>query len=134
LIKFGKCCQPVPGDPIVGYITQGQGVTIHRAGCPNALNMNPERSVPVVWDINQKDTFPVEILVRSHDQLGLLAEITANISKNGANIMSASTRRRDDQLYDSQFTISVKDKDHLRQVISSLKKLKFVLSVLRIAN
>ncbi|GAB6097403.1 bifunctional (p)ppGpp synthetase/guanosine-3',5'-bis(diphosphate) 3'-pyrophosphohydrolase [Desulfatiferula olefinivorans] len=134
LIKFGKCCQPVPGDPIVGYITQGQGVTIHRTGCPNALNMNPERSVPVVWDTNQKDTFPVEILVRSHDQLGLLAEITANISKNGANIMSASTRRRDDQLYDSQFTISVKDKDHLRQVISSLKKLKFVLSVLRIAN
>lgn len=134
LIKFGKCCQPVPGDPIVGYITQGQGVTIHRAGCANALNMNPERSVSVVWDTQQKDTFPVEILVRSQDQMGLLAEITANISKNGANIMTASTCMRDDQMYDSQFTIAVQDKDHLRRVITSLKKLKFVRAVVRITN
>ncbi|MBU1171667.1 MAG: bifunctional (p)ppGpp synthetase/guanosine-3',5'-bis(diphosphate) 3'-pyrophosphohydrolase [Proteobacteria bacterium] len=134
LIKFGKCCQPVPGDPIVGYITQGQGVTIHRAGCPNALNMNPERNVSVVWDTQQKDTFPVEILVRSQDQMGLLAEITTNISKNGANIMTANTHVRDDQMYDSQFTIGVQDKDHLRRVITSLKKLKFVQSVLRITN
>ena len=134
LIKFGKCCQPVPGDPIVGYITQGQGVTVHRSSCPYALSMNPERSVSVVWDSQSKDTFPVEILVRSYDQMGLLAEITTNISKNGANILTANTHIREDQMYDSQFTIAVQDKDHLRRVMSSLKKLKFVQSVVRVAN
>jgi GTP pyrophosphokinase len=133
LIKFGKCCQPVPGDSIVGYITQGQGVTVHRASCPYALSMNPERSVSVVWDSETNATFPVEILVRSYDQMGLLAEITTNISKNGANILSASTRmREDDQMYESYFTIAVHDIDHMKRVISSLKKLKFVKSVARI--
>ncbi len=134
LIKFGKCCQPVPGDPIVGYITQGQGVTVHRSSCPNALTMNPERMVDVVWDAQPKDTFPVEVLVTSHDQMGLLAEITANISKNGANILTANTHVRDDQLYDSQFTLAVQDTEHLRRVMSSLKKLKFVQTVVRIAK
>lgn len=134
LIKFGKCCQPVPGDPIVGYITQGQGVTVHRSSCPNALTMNPERSVDVVWDTQSKDTFPVEILVTSYDQMGLLAEITTNISKNGANILTANTQRREDQMYDSQFTLGVQDTEHLRRVMSSLKKLKCVQSVVRLAN
>lgn len=134
LIKFGKCCQPVPGDPIVGYITQGQGVTVHRSSCPNALTMNPERSVDVVWDAQPKDTFPVEVLVTSYDQLGLLAEITTNISKNGANILTANTQRREDQMYDSQFTLAVQDTEHLRRVMSSLKKLKCVQSVVRLAN
>ena len=135
LIKFGKCCQPVPGDSIVGYITQGQGVTIHRASCPYALSMNPERSVSVVWDSQSKDAFPVEILVRSHDQMGLLAEITTHISKNGANILTANTKMHDDdQMYDSRFTIAVQDTEQLRRVMSSLKKLKFVKSVTRINN
>jgi GTP pyrophosphokinase len=134
LIKFGKCCQPVPGDPIVGYITQGQGVTVHRSSCPNALTMNPERSVDVVWDAQSKDTFPVEVLVTSYDQMGLLAEITTNISKNGANILTANTQRREDQMYDSQFTLGVQDTEHLRRVMSSLKKLKCVQSVVRLAN
>ncbi len=134
LIKFGKCCQPVPGDPIVGYITQGQGVTVHRSNCPNALAMNPERSVPVVWDAQPKDTFPVEILVTSYDQMGLLAEITTNISKNGANILTANTHVRDDNLYDSHFTLGVQDIEHLRKVMASLKKLKSIQSVVRVAN
>jgi GTP pyrophosphokinase len=134
LIKFGKCCQPVPGDSIVGYITQGQGVTVHRASCPNALSMNPERCVPVDWDVQPKDTFPVEILVTSYDQMGLLAEITANISKNGANILTANTHVRDDQLYDSHFTLAVQNLEHLRRVMVSLKKLKSIQSVVRLEN
>ncbi len=134
LIRFGKCCQPVPGDPIVGYITQGQGVTVHRASCPHALTVNPERIVSVVWANQPKDTFPVEVLVTSYDQMGLLAEITANISKNGANILTASTQARDDQLYDSQFTLAVQDIEHLKRVMASLKKLKFVKTVTRISR
>ncbi|NNL41231.1 MAG: bifunctional (p)ppGpp synthetase/guanosine-3',5'-bis(diphosphate) 3'-pyrophosphohydrolase, partial [Desulfobacterales bacterium] len=75
LIKFGKCCQPVPGDPITGYITRGYGVTVHRAGCINALNMNPERQIDVEWNVEIEETYPVKIRIRSYDRMGLLADV-----------------------------------------------------------
>jgi GTP pyrophosphokinase len=69
LIKFGKCCQPVPGDPITGYITKGYGVTVHRAGCINALNMNPERQIDVEWNEEIDEKYPVKIRIRSYDRM-----------------------------------------------------------------
>ncbi|MDP3285627.1 MAG: bifunctional (p)ppGpp synthetase/guanosine-3',5'-bis(diphosphate) 3'-pyrophosphohydrolase, partial [Desulfobacterales bacterium] len=84
LLKFGKCCQPVPGDSITGYITQGYGVTIHRTNCVNALKMNPERQIDVEWNVTSTDLYQVKIHVTSHDRVGLLADIASNISKNGA--------------------------------------------------
>ncbi|MDP4726167.1 MAG: bifunctional (p)ppGpp synthetase/guanosine-3',5'-bis(diphosphate) 3'-pyrophosphohydrolase, partial [Desulfobacterales bacterium] len=68
LIRFGKCCQPVPGDSITGYITRGYGVTVHRAGCVNALKMTPDRQIEVEWNIEKSDTYPVKIYIRSHDR------------------------------------------------------------------
>ncbi len=132
LIKFGKCCQPVPGDSIIGYITRGYGVTVHRTSCVNAMKMSPERQIDVEWSVDIADTYPVKILVRSYDRVGLLADITANISKNGANILSANTETRQTKIVDSLFTIAVENTDHLNKVLSAIRKIKHIQDVRRI--
>jgi GTP pyrophosphokinase len=132
LIKFGKCCQPVPGDPITGYITRGFGVTVHRTNCVNALKMSPERQIDVDWDMEAADTYPVKIMVRSYDRVGLLADITANISKNGSNILSANTQTRESKIVDSFFTITVEDTDHLNRVLASIRKVKHIQDARRV--
>ena len=132
LIKFGKCCQPVPGDSIIGYITRGYGVTVHRTSCVNAMKMSPERQIDVEWSVDIADTYPVKILIRSYDRVGLLADITANISKNGANILSANTETRESKIVDSLFTIAVENTDHLNRVLSAIRKVKHIQEVRRI--
>ncbi len=132
LIKFGKCCQPVPGDPITGYITRGYGVTVHRTNCINALKMSPERQIDVEWSQEIADTYPVKIRVRSYDRVGMLADIASNISKNGANILSASTETRGSKIVDSYFTIAVEDTAHLNRVVAAIRKVKHIQEVRRI--
>ena len=132
LIKFGKCCQPVPGDPITGYITRGYGVTVHRKRCVNALKMSPERQIDVEWNVDIEETYPVKIRVRSYDRVGMLADITSNISKNGANIVSANTETRESKIVDSYFTITVKNTEHLKKVLSTIRKIKHIQEVKRI--
>jgi guanosine-3',5'-bis(diphosphate) 3'-pyrophosphohydrolase len=132
LVKFGKCCQPVPGDPITGYITQGSGVTIHRTNCINALKMNPERQIEVEWNLESGNTFPVKILIRSLDRVGLLADIAANISKAGANILSLNTKTQENGTVDSHLTISVDDTEHLKTVMALVKKVRLVQDVRRV--
>ncbi|MEN8781605.1 MAG: bifunctional (p)ppGpp synthetase/guanosine-3',5'-bis(diphosphate) 3'-pyrophosphohydrolase [Desulfobacterales bacterium] len=133
LIRFGKCCQPVPGDSITGYITRGYGVTVHRAGCVNALKMTPERQIEVEWNIEKSDTYPVKIFIRSHDRVGLLADVVSNISKNDANILNAKTETQENKIVNSVFTIDVEDTEHLNRIMSSLKKVKQVLEVKRVS-
>jgi GTP pyrophosphokinase len=132
LIKFGKCCQPVPGDDIVGYITRGYGVTIHRTNCVNALEMNPERQIEVDWNQEVTETYPVKIRIISYDRQGLLADLVGNISKYGANILHASSETRDSKIVDSFFTIGVEDISHLEKILSAVRKVKLVQDVKRI--
>ena len=132
LIKFGKCCRPVPGDAITGYITQGFGVTIHRTTCKNALKMNPERQIDVRWDNSYTETYPVKVAIRSLDRVGLLADVAANISKNGANIQNVNTKTNEDNFVDIFLTLAVENTEHLNRVLSSLKKVKYVQEVKRI--
>jgi len=132
LVRFGKCCQPVPGDPITGYITRGYGVTIHRTACVNAMKLNPERQIDVEWNQEMTESYPVKIVVRSLDRVGLLADVAANITKNGANILSANTKTQENQTVDSYFTLSVESREHLTRVIESLKQVKQVLAVKRL--
>jgi GTP pyrophosphokinase len=132
LIKFGKCCQPVPGDPIVGYITRGFGVTVHRTNCVNALRMNPERQIEVEWSEQLSETYPVKIRIISHDRMGLLADLVGNISKMGANILSAKTDTRANKVVDSFFTIGVEDTSHLERILAAIKKVKQVQEVKRV--
>ncbi len=126
LIKFGKCCQPVPGDNIVGYITRGFGVTIHRTSCVNALEMNPERQIEVDWNQEATEMYPVKIRIVSYDRQGLLADLVGNISKYGANILQASSDTRDSKIVDSFFTIGVEDISHLEKILSAVRKVKLV--------
>jgi GTP pyrophosphokinase len=132
LIKFGQCCRPLPGDPIIGYITLGHGVTVHRSHCINALNMNPERRVDVSWAGDRAQTYPANIRIRSTDRVGLLADVAANISKHSANILSANTKTNDDSTVDSHFTLAVEDIAHLDRVLTALKKVRGVMRVKRI--
>ena len=132
LIKFGKCCQPVPGDPITGYITRGFGVTVHRKHCVNALKMSPERQIDVQWNVDVGETYPVKIRIRSYDRVGLLADIASSISKSGANILSANTETRGRKIVESFFIITVKDTDHLDQILSGIRKVKHIHDVVRI--
>ena len=132
LIRFGKCCQPVPGDPIIGYITRGYGVTIHRTNCVNALRMNPERQIEVEWNQEVTETYPVKIRIISQDRVGLLADVVGNISKFGANILNAKTETRENKMVDSYFTIGVEDTTHLEKIVSAVKKVKHVQEVKRI--
>jgi guanosine-3',5'-bis(diphosphate) 3'-pyrophosphohydrolase len=132
LIKFGKCCQPVPGDNIVGYITRGYGVTVHRINCVNALEMNPERQIEVDWNQEASEMYPVKIRIVSYDRQGLLADLVGNISKYGANILQASSDTRDSKIVDSFFTIGVEDISHLEKILSAVRKVKLVQDVKRI--
>lgn len=132
LIRFGKCCQPVPGDPIIGYITRGYGVTVHRANCVNALKMNPERQIEVEWTEENKETYPVRILVTSHDRVGLLADIATTISKSDANIVSVNTKTHENQTVESYITLAVSGTAHLNRVLSALRKVHLVQDVQRL--
>jgi GTP diphosphokinase / guanosine-3',5'-bis(diphosphate) 3'-diphosphatase len=132
LIKFGKCCQPVPGDAIIGYITQGYGVTIHRASCVNALRSSPDRQIEVEWNTESSESYPVKIEVLSQDRLGLLADLVGNISKLGANILHASSDTQDNRMVESHFTINVQDTAHLDRILSAVRRVKHVQDAKRV--
>ena len=131
LVRFAKCCQPVPGDHIIGFITRGFGVTIHRAGCVNVAKTNPERLIEVEWAQSTKEAFPVKIMIRAFDRLGLLADVAASISKGGANILSANTETDNDKMVTSFFTLAVENIEQLDQVLTSLRNIKQVQEVQR---
>jgi GTP pyrophosphokinase len=132
LVRFGKCCQPVPGDVIIGYITRGHGVTVHRASCVNALKMNPDRQIEVEWNVVSAETYPVKILVKSHDRLGLLADVAAHIAKIGANILAVNTETHENKTVDSYFTLSISSTEQLTRLLSALKKVRQVTDVRRL--
>lgn len=132
LVKFGKCCKPVPGDLIKGYITRGFGVTVHRLHCVNILKTSPERQIEVEWIRDTAEKFPVKIHIHSYDRVGLLADVAANISKNEANIINANSKTSENKTVEFFFTITVEDTDHLERVLSDVKKVKLVQEVKRI--
>jgi GTP pyrophosphokinase len=132
MIRFGKCCQPLPGDEITGYITIGQGITIHRADCANLLQMNPERQMDVEWSSSEEITYPARIRLRSRDKVGLLAELTKYISNHSVNILALNSELTPDNIVEAMLTIAVKDRSHLKQVISAIKKMKEIIEVVRI--
>ncbi len=132
MVILGRCCLPLPGDAIVGFITRGRGVTVHTADCPKVLATDPERQVDVAWD-NQNETLHyAKIKVVSTDRPGLLASMTKVISNEGVNISQASIRTTSDQKAVNLFEIEIKDAPQLREVIKALNRLKGIISVERI--
>lgn len=134
LVRFGKCCNPVPGDDIIGFITRGRGVTIHTADCPVALENDPERRIAVTWNRERKAALPVKIRVSCHDQKGILATITQAITDCEANISSASIQSTVDKRGVNVFEVDVTDLNHLKRVMNNIMKLSGVISVERMKN
>lgn len=132
LVRFSKCCNPLPGDPITGYITQGQGVTIHRKSCLNMLKLSKERQIEVQWSSENTESYPASIKIRTEDRFGLLADIATVITKNKTNILSANTETLETGVCLFYFTILVESSNQLRQIMSSIRKIKKVMDVKRI--
>ena len=132
LVRLANCCQPIPGDHIMGYITRGQGVTIHRAECPYLASTESFRHIPAEWDGGGAGKFyPVKIQVVTVDKPGLLADITSALKSADVNVTKASVETTQDHKGIAQFTIQVTDQQHLDKVFGALKRLKEVISVRR---
>lgn len=132
MVRFGKCCNPLPGDEIIGFITRGRGVTVHSADCPLALGSDPERRVEIVWSRDKKSALPVKIRVTCHDQKGILANISQAITNCEANIISAHIQSTVDRMGVNIFEVEVTDIEHLRQVMNAIQKLAGVNHVERL--
>ncbi|HKJ28588.1 MAG: bifunctional (p)ppGpp synthetase/guanosine-3',5'-bis(diphosphate) 3'-pyrophosphohydrolase [Desulfuromonadales bacterium] len=132
LVRFSKCCNPLPGDEVIGFISQGLGVTVHAADCPRVLETDPDRRVEVSWNRQKGATRSVKIRVYSLDQKGILATITKVITKNAANILRASVYSTNDGRGIHSFEIDVQDVQHLTRVMESVQKVKGVQQVERV--
>lgn len=134
LVRFGKCCNPVPGDDITGFITRGRGVTIHTSDCAIAKDCDPERRVDVAWNKSRKVALPVKIRVSCHDQKGILANISQAIANSEANIASASIHSTVDKRGINLFEVEITDLDHLNRVINNIMKVNGVTKVERLKS
>ncbi len=134
LVRFANCCSPLPGDPIVGFITRGRGVTVHRRDCDKGLDLDPQRRIDVDWDGASKTVHDVAIQVLCADKPGLLAHISQSFTDHSVNITQAHCRATDDGRAVNTFHASVKDLDQLKTVIRSLARIKGVYSVDRVAS
>jgi len=132
LVRFGKCCNPVPGDDIIGFITRGKGVTIHTSDCQLALECDPERRIDVAWNKQKSSVLPVKIRVICHDVKGVLAHITMAITNSEANISSAHVQSTIDQRGENMFEVNVVDLAHLQKVMNAIMKVKGVIKVERL--
>jgi GTP diphosphokinase / guanosine-3',5'-bis(diphosphate) 3'-diphosphatase len=134
LIRFARCCNPVPGDGIVGYITRGRGVTVHTTDCLSAdkLEVDAERRVPVTWDVQHETTHPVRITVVTHDQQGVLASVSSAIAACNGNISRATVTTTQDRKARLDFTVDIRDLPHLREIMRRVEGLRGVLSVERV--
>jgi GTP pyrophosphokinase len=133
LVYRAKCCNPIPGDEIVGYITRGRGVAVHTRLCPNVQNLmyQTERRIAVEWGGGSSATFPVQLSIRAKDRPGLLAEITAVISGAGSNIHNLESRPdRNTARVDAN--LEIVDKRQLETILANIRKISGVYGVERV--
>lgn len=134
LVTLGKCCNPIPGDTIIGFITRGRGVTIHATTCSKVLATDQARRVEATWNIKAKMPTSTKIRVVCVDKPGLLADISKSISAEGVNISQATCRSISDQRSMNTFEVGIQDLKHLQQLMKSLGKVKGVISVQRVKD
>ncbi len=136
LVRFGKCCNPIPGDPIVGFISRGRGITIHTASCSKAFGLDQERQVDVEWAAKIQDGVGrmAKIRVVSHDIQGLLNHMTEVFNARGVNIHNAQIRTTKDKRAVCVFDLNVKNTTQLSQVMQDLQKIKGILGVTRMTR
>ena len=132
MINYAKCCQPVPGDAVVGIVTRGRGVTVHRTDCPNTFDdrVAPERRLLVDWDATPEDSFVVKLSIYGVDRKSLLADIAKAISTTNTNIRTAGIKARDRNAQGA-FVVEVRDLNHLRGVMRAIERVEGVEAVER---
>ena len=133
LVRLAKCCTPVPGDPIVGYISLGRGITIHREDCPNvrSLRRSPERFTPVEWDGSASTSFRIQIAVDAWDRARLLEDVARTFAEYGANIVSYGGTV-EDGMARNWYTAEVGDVKNLRSLLIALRNLEAVFDAYRV--
>jgi guanosine-3',5'-bis(diphosphate) 3'-pyrophosphohydrolase len=133
LIYRAKCCNPIMGEPIVGYITRGKGVSVHAQSCPNVVNLlyDPERRIVVEWERGSEGAYEVRIAVEVEDRPGLLAAITAVLAGMNTDIRNAEAKTFDDHTASIDLTLRIQDMKHLEKVVKSIRGLSGVIGVER---
>ena len=134
LVRYGRCCNPLPGERIIGVITRGRGVTVHAMDCQRLLASDPQRHIAVSWDNNAQMLRPVKIEVLSEDRHGLLAAMSKAISESGVNIANADVRTLPDKRAMNIFEVIVPSADVLEQLIRSLNRVRGVVKVTRMGR
>jgi GTP diphosphokinase / guanosine-3',5'-bis(diphosphate) 3'-diphosphatase len=136
LVKLAKCCTPVPGDEIVGFVTRGSGVSVHRGDCTNvaALMQTPDRLIDVEWAPTAKSVFLVQIQVEALDRSGLLSDVTRVLSEHHVNILSATVSTTNDRLALSRFVFEMGDTVHLDRVLNAVRRIDAVYDVYRVTS
>ncbi|HPT83003.1 MAG TPA: bifunctional (p)ppGpp synthetase/guanosine-3',5'-bis(diphosphate) 3'-pyrophosphohydrolase [Limnochordia bacterium] len=133
LVRFAKCCNPVPGDEITGYITRGRGISVHRVDCPNVATLAAEsgRQIEVVWNVTKDDAYPVEIEIEGIDRPNFLTSIMHTLSERKTNVDAVTARTSKDDSVIVQLTLEIHDVHHLDNVMSALRQINGVLGVHR---
>ena len=133
LVRLSRCCNPVPGDEVIGFVTRGRGVSVHRKDCPNASELlsTPERIIDVEWDLGGDTAFQVEIYVEALDRLRLLQDVTAALAEAGVNILSSSTTTHRDGLVDMRFLFELSDMGRLQEVLKDVRRVEGVFEARR---
>ena len=133
LVRFARCCNPLPGEEITGFITRGRGVTVHLAGCPHAMVTDPQRRVPVVWKDGEDTPRPIRLEVLCIDQPGLLAAMSKTIATAGVNISTAEVKSTgNDGRALSVFELSVSSARQLNGLIHQIAAIDGVMRVARV--
>jgi len=132
MTKMARCCTPVPGDEIVGFITRGDGVSVHRADCKNVKSLREERIVDVAWSENSRGVFMVQIQVEALDRSGLLSDVTRVLTENHVNILSATVSTGRDRVALSRFVFEMADPSHLDHLLNQVRRIDNVYDAYRV--
>ena len=134
LVRLSRCCNPVPGDEILGFITRGRGVSVHRADCPNAvaLKEHPERIIDVAWDSQGTETvYKAEVFIEALDRMNLLRDVAQVLSESGANVLSSTTASHRDGMVEMRFLFQVGDVDAIETIISKTRAVEGIFEAHR---
>ena len=132
MVRFGKCCHPIPGDPIIGFITRGKGVTVHLRSCQTVIGeRETARLIEVEWESQVQQTYPIAIRVEAYDRTGLLSDVSQVVSENKVNIVAASVSVTPDRTAIVRATLEVASVAQLARVMSRMEQLKDIISVSR---
>lgn len=137
MVKLARCCNPIPGDPVIGYITRGSGISVHRADCPNVLSNNPEeqqRLIEVAWDIGINEVYKVNIMITSGDRPGIMSEIMNIVSEAKVNISSLNCHTDKNKIAILHMGLDIVSLEQLEYVMNKIRRMKGVFTVERVLS